>query len=142
MLSRRSAADADPLPHSGFVLRSMPNASIGCAALWCVPESNSYAEFTGSSLNFTRKPASLSNICKTPRASWRTGDAYMDWLTSGGQGTIGVATIVFGLFLVWTLRSKAPNKPIPALGIALLPVSVLFVFVVGFALILRAFGVV
>ena len=56
------------------------------------------------------------------------------------QVVVGVATIVLGILAVWALRGE-PGKPIAALGIALLPVMILSLFVIGGALILHGAGV-
>ena len=56
------------------------------------------------------------------------------------QVVVGVATIVLGILAVWALRGE-PGKPIAALGIAVLPVSILAIFVIGCALILHGAGV-
>jgi hypothetical protein len=61
-------------------------------------------------------------------------------LFGSAQVVVGVAIIVLGILAVWALRGE-PGKPIPVLGIALLPVSILGLFVIGGALILHGAGV-
>ena len=65
----------------------------------------------------------------------------MDWLT-GSELVGGCVVLGLALLLTWALRKRKMDKPPSALGLALVPISVLLVFVLGFVLIAHGIGLI
>lgn len=62
----------------------------------------------------------------------------MSWL-SGGELVIGIAVLVAAVLVSMALGRRKVETP-SAIGMALLPISVLLVFVIGFVLVMHGSG--